>query len=127
MLDDLARTHGLHATDQLSVRVDDLTLITRAMRALRGRPPVELAGAAVVRADDLALGSEDLPPTDGLRYVTDGGDRVVVRPSGTEPKLKAYLESVVPVGPDGDVAAAREVAAARLARLRADLSSAMGI
>jgi phosphomannomutase len=127
VLDDLARTHGLHATDQLSVRVEDLTLITQAMLALRGRPPVELAGSTVVQVDDLALGSDDLPPTDGLRYVTDGGDRVVVRPSGTEPKLKAYLESVVPVGADGDVAGAREVAAARLARLRADLSAAMGL
>jgi phosphomannomutase len=50
-----------------------------------------------------------------------------VRPSGTEPKLKAYLESVVPVGPDGDVAAARAVAADRLARLRADLAAAMDL
>ena len=50
-----------------------------------------------------------------------------MRPSGTEPKLKAYLESVVPVGADGDVVAAREVAATRLARLRTDLAAAMGL
>lgn len=127
VLDDLARAHGVHATDQLSVRVDDLTLIVQAMLTLRRQAPTELAGSAVVQVDDLALGSDDLPPTDGLRYVTDGGDRVVVRPSGTEPKLKAYLESVVPVGADGDVRAAREVAAQRLARLRADLSAALGL
>lgn len=127
VLDDLARAHGLHATDQLSVRVDDLTLIVQAMLTLRRQPPTELAGSPVVQVDDLALGSDDLPPTDGLRYVTDGGDRVVVRPSGTEPKLKAYLESVVPVGADGDVAAARGVAAERLARLRSDLSAALGL
>lgn len=127
VLDDLARVHGVHATDQLSVRVDDLSLIVQAMLTLRRQPPTELAGSAVVQVDDLALGSDDLPPTDGLRYTTDGGDRVVVRPSGTEPKLKAYLESVVPVGADGDVHAAREVAAQRLARLRADLSAALGL
>ncbi len=127
VLDDLALEHGLHATDQLSVRVEDLSLITQAMQTLRRRPPTELAGSAVVEADDLSHGSDDLPPTDGLRYRTSGGDRVVVRPSGTEPKLKAYLESVVPVGADGDVAAARVVAADRLARLRADLSAAMGL
>lgn len=127
VLDDLARAHGLHATDQLSVRVDDLSLIVEAMLTLRRQPPTELAGSAVVQVDDLALGSDDLPPTDGLRYLTDGGDRVVVRPSGTEPKLKAYLESVVPVGADGDVAAAREVATRRLARIRADLSVALGL
>lgn len=127
VLDDLARAHGLHATDQLSVRVDDLSLIVEAMLTLRRQPPTELAGSAVVQVDDLALGSDDVPPTDGLRYVTDGGDRVVVRPSGTEPKLKAYLESVVRVGADGDVAAAREVATGRLARIRADLSAALGL
>ncbi len=127
VLDDLALEHGLHATDQLSVRVEDLSLITRAMLTLRRRPPSELAGSPVIEADDLAHGSADLPPTDGLRYRTSGGDRVVVRPSGTEPKLKAYLESVVPVGADGDVAAAREIAADRLARVRADLSAAMGL
>lgn len=127
VLDDLARDHGLHATDQLSVRVDDLALIVQSMLTLRRQPPTELAGSAVVQVDDLALGSDDLPPTDGLRYVTDGGDRVVVRPSGTEPKLKAYLESVVPVGADGDVRAARQVASQRLARIRADLSAALGL
>ena len=127
VLDDLALEHGLHATDQLSVRVEDLSVIATAMQTLRGRPPVELAGSRVESAEDLSHGTEDLPPTDGLRYRTSGGDRVVVRPSGTEPKLKAYLESVVPVGADGDVVAAREVAAARLARLRTDLAAAMGV
>ncbi len=127
VLDDLALEHGLHATDQLSVRVEDLSVIATAMQTLRGRPPAELAGSRVESAEDLSHGTEDLPPTDGLRYRTSGGDRVVVRPSGTEPKLKAYLESVVPVGADGDVVAAREVAAARLARLRTDLAAAMGL
>ncbi len=124
-LDDLARRHGLHATDQLSVRVDDLTLISDAMARGRQWPPSVLAGSPVVEVDDLALGSEGLPPTDGLRWTTAGGDRVVVRPSGTEPKLKAYLEVVVPVT-DG-VPAAQAEAGARLAELRSDVAGALGL
>jgi phosphomannomutase len=119
-LDDLARRHGLHATDQVSLRVDDLDLITGAMRRLRDQPPAALAGSAVTEVVDLADGADGLPPTDGLRYRTAAGDRVVVRPSGTEPKLKAYLEVVVTVDGD-DVAAARAVATERLAELGADV------
>lgn len=126
LLDDIAVAHGLHATDQLSVRVTDLSLIAAAMERLRTQPPATLGGAEVTAAEDLTEGSADLPPTDGLRYRTADGSRVVVRPSGTEPKLKCYLEVVVPVA-DGDVAAAREVAAGKLAALRADIAAAAGI
>ncbi|MFF3490907.1 phospho-sugar mutase [Streptomyces sp. NPDC002795] len=126
-LDDLALAHGLHATDQLSVRVEDLSVIADAMRRLREAPPVELAGLPVTRADDLAEGAGGLPPTDGLRYVLDGA-RVVVRPSGTEPKLKCYLEVVVAVagGRDG-LPAARATAVERLAAIKRDLAVAAGI
>jgi phosphomannomutase len=124
LLDDLAREHGLHATDQLSVRVEDLSLIEDAMARLRTEPPARLGGRAVERADDLATGSADLPPTDGLRYTLADGGRVVVRPSGTEPKLKAYLEVVVPVA-DGDVATARRTAAADLSAIKRDLAAAL--
>ena len=94
--------HGLHATDQLSVRVDDLAAIAGGdgPAARRTRRP-RSAGSPVEPVDDLALGSADLPPTDGLRYRLADGARVVVRPSGTEPKLKCYLEVVVPVRPGG--------------------------
>ncbi|GAA4804320.1 phospho-sugar mutase [Nocardioides caeni] len=126
LLDDIAVTHGLHATDQLSVRVTDLAEIAAAMERLRTTPPTSLGGSEVTDADDLALGSAVLPPTDGLRYRTADGGRVVVRPSGTEPKLKCYLEVVVPVV-DGDVATAREEAATRLVALRADIAAAAGI
>ncbi|KRC54991.1 MULTISPECIES: phospho-sugar mutase [unclassified Nocardioides] len=126
LLDDIAIEHGLHATDQLSVRVTDLSLIAAAMEQLRTAPPATLGGSPVTTADDLTKGSADLPPTDGLRYRTADGSRVVVRPSGTEPKLKCYLEVVVPVA-DGDVAAARTIAAERLAGLRADIAAAAGI
>jgi phosphomannomutase len=120
-LDDLARRHGVHATDQLSIRVAELSLIERAMASLRAEPPATLGGSEVTQAEDLAEGG-DLPPTDGLLYRTADGGRVVVRPSGTEPKLKCYLEAVVPVE-QADVDAARVVAAVRLAGMRADLGA----
>jgi phosphomannomutase len=126
LLDDLATEHGLHATDQLSVRVEDLSLIDDAMARLRATPPTSLGGRAVESAEDLAAGSADLPPTDGLRYRLAEGGRVVVRPSGTEPKLKAYLEVVIPVDRD-DVASARDLAAAALAAITSDLSEALAL
>ncbi|MFF6951624.1 phospho-sugar mutase [Streptomyces iakyrus] len=126
LLDDLAVEHGLHATDQLSVRVEDLSLIAAAMRRLREQPPTELAGLPITRTDDLTKGTAELPPTDGLRYTLDGA-RVIVRPSGTEPKLKCYLEVVVPVGSHEDLPAARAKATALLASIKRDLSTAAGI
>ncbi|MFI0998943.1 phospho-sugar mutase [Streptomyces galbus] len=126
LLDDLAVEHGLHATDQLSVRVQDLSVIADAMRRLREHPPAELAGLPVTRAEDLSRGTESLPPTDGLRYTLDGA-RVVVRPSGTEPKLKCYLEVVVPVDGHAGLPAARATAAGLLTAIKRDLSAAAGI
>jgi phosphomannomutase len=125
-LDDLAREHGLHATDQLSVRVTDLARIKDAMARLRTTPPARLGGLLVEQVDDLATGTAELPPTDGLRYRLADGARVIVRPSGTEPKIKAYLEVVVPVEGD-DVDAARISAAGRLDAIRADLAAAAGL
>ncbi|GAA2101487.1 phospho-sugar mutase [Kitasatospora saccharophila] len=131
LLDDLALAHGLHATDQLSVRVEDLSVISDAMAALREKPPVELAGLTVTRADDLTAGTPDLPPTDGLRYLLTGPSvtsaRVVVRPSGTEPKLKCYLEAVLPVPTPADLPAARAAAQALLDALKQDFATAAGL
>jgi phosphomannomutase len=126
LLDDLAVEHGLHATDQLSVRVEDLSVIADAMRRLREQPPTELAGLAITRAEDLTRGTDRLPPTDGLRYTLDGA-RVIVRPSGTEPKLKCYLEVVVPVAGHSALPAARARATELLAAIKRDLSAAAGI
>ncbi|WP_406124308.1 phospho-sugar mutase [Streptomyces canus] len=126
LLDDLAVDHGLHATDQLAVRVEDLSVIARAMEQLREHPPTELAGLAITRAEDLTQGTDRLPPTDGLRYTLDGA-RVVVRPSGTEPKLKCYLEVVVPVATHADLPAAHARAADLLTAIKRDLSAAAGI
>ncbi|MFB6725602.1 phospho-sugar mutase [Kribbella sp. NPDC056345] len=126
LLDDLASKYGLHATDQLSVRVEDLSLIQTAMTNLRTTPPTTLGTHSVVQIDDLAEGSEALPPTDGLRYTLSEGARVVVRPSGTEPKLKCYLEVVIPVQNE-DVAAARVAAANDLEGIKQALSTALGL
>ncbi|MFI2375250.1 phospho-sugar mutase [Streptomyces sp. NPDC018964] len=126
LLDDLAVEHGLHVTDQLSVRVEDLSVIAGAMRRLRERPPTRLAGLPITSAEDLTRGTETLPPTDGLRYTLDGA-RVIVRPSGTEPKLKCYLEVVVPVCTHADLPAARARAADLLAALKRDFATAAGI
>ncbi len=126
LLDDIAVEHGLHATDQISVRVTDLAEIGAAMARLREAPPASLGGLAVERAEDLSAGVADLPPTDGLRYYLADGARVIVRPSGTEPKIKCYLEVVVPVA-GGDVTAARTAAAATLATMKADIAAAAGI
>lgn len=118
LLDDLDREHGVYATDAFSVRVADLSLIGQVMERLRSQPPAHVAGHVVARLDDLATGSADLPPTDGLRFALADDTRVIVRPSGTEPKLKVYLEAVVPV--TGTLGEARAEAAARLAAVRAD-------
>ncbi len=130
-LDDLARRFGLHATDQLSVRMDDLAAITTVVDRLREHPPTSLGGLAVEQVDDLAAGSADVPPTDGLRFRLADHARVVVRPSGTEPKLKCYLEVVVPVEEGDDsrdaVDAARISAAGRLDAIRGDLRAAAGL
>ncbi len=130
-LDQIAMRHGVHATDQLSVRVADLSLIADAMARLRDAPPQRLGGLDVELVDDLALGSAGLPPTEGLRFRLDEGARVIVRPSGTEPKLKCYLEVVVPVGTDQEpteaLVAARIVALQRLDAIRTDLADALGI
>ncbi len=128
-LDEIARVYGLHATDQLSFRVTDLSEIGAAMDRLRATPPTVLGGLAVEQVDDLTAGSAELPPTDGLRYRLAEGARVVVRPSGTEPKLKCYLEVAVPVeeGEPGGVDAARIAATGRLDAIRTDLAAALGL
>ena len=128
ILDDIAREHGLHATDQLSVRMDDLAAIPAVVDRLRSNPPTSLGGLEVLGVDDLAQGSATLPPTNGLRLRLADDARVVVRPSGTEPKIKCYLEVVVPVDDDeGGVDAARINAVGRLDAIRNDLKVAAGL
>jgi phosphomannomutase len=130
-LDELAREYGLHATDQVSVRVSDLAQIGAAVDRLRAAPPSSLGGLPVTAVDDLFLGAGGLPPTEGLRYWLDGTTlgcgqaRVVVRPSGTEPKLKCYLELVVDVTMSVDDA--RVLAHGVLHQIGIDLRAALGL
>ena len=121
VLDDLALAHGVHYTDSFAVRVDDLSVIGTVMSRLRLDPPTVLGGVRVTRIDDLSEGSEQLPPTDGLRYHLEDESRVIVRPSGTEPKLKVYLEAIVPVEPSSGLAAAKVEARGRSDRARASM------
>jgi len=121
-LDELAREHGLFVTGQLSVRVEDLSIISGAMERVRAAPPSSLLGREVTFAD---LAREE-PPVDAVRLLGDGV-RVIVRPSGTEPKLKAYLETVVPVHEDAGLIAARGRGADELDQLRAEMSAALGL
>ncbi|MEU1888192.1 phospho-sugar mutase [Micromonospora sp. WMMD987] len=118
-LDELAAEFGVHHTDQLSVRVDDLRIIAAAMARVRATTPTTLLGAPVT-------GAQDLLPDADVVILRTATARVVIRPSGTEPKLKAYLEVVEPVA-DGDVPAARTRAAAALTTLRAEVAAALGI
>ena len=123
-LDDIAREYGVHATDQISVRVEDLSIIAGAMARLRAQAPAFLL-------DEPATAQDLLPDTDAIILRFAGG-RVVVRPSGTEPKLKAYLEVVAAVdggtgASDDALAAATARAGARLAVLRAEVTAALGL
>lgn len=128
LLDDVARAHGLHATDQLSVRMDDAAAIAAVVDRLRENPPSSLGGFAVVLVEDLSRGAQGLSPTNGLRFRLADGGRVVVRPSGTEPKIKCYLEVVVPVADQEDgVDAARISAVGRLDAIRGDLKRVAGL
>ena len=100
VLDQLALTHGLHVTDQVSVRVTDLAQVDTVMTALRTNPPKLLGNLAVAKIDDLATGLGKLPETDAIVIHLLGNNeiakaRVIIRPSGTEPKIKCYLEVVV--------------------------------
>lgn len=124
-LDEIARMFGVHVTGQVSFRVADLSLIADAMARLRAHLPTALAGVAVT-ASDLSEGWNGLPPTDGVLFEGDGV-RVVARPSGTEPKLKVYLQASLPPARSQDLPAARAEASGRLERLKADMTAALGL
>jgi phosphomannomutase len=116
--DDLERAHGVHLTSQLTLRTADQAQV---MSRLRAAPPEAFGGEAVSGLTDLAEGSGTVPRADVLIFrLADG--RVVLRPSGTEPKIKCYIEITEPTA-GRSLAAAREAAAARLAPLRAALQA----
>ena len=94
LLDQVWVRHGFHGTEQISIRVADMSRITQLLAGIRKNPPTHIAGRAVLSIDDLAEPKDGLPPTDGLRLWIDGGIRMIVRPSGTEAKMKCYLEVI---------------------------------
>ncbi|WP_084106066.1 phospho-sugar mutase [Demequina sp. NBRC 110056] len=120
-IDDLARAYGVYLTRQVSARFADIDQIPALMERLLASPPESLAGSAVTSTDDMNAGFRGLPGTNGLHLATESGARVIIRPSGTEPKVKAYLEVVTPV--DGEVADAREAASAAMDALEADVKA----
>jgi len=130
-LDALSTEHGVYLSDQISIRFEQDSDIARTMRRLRSTPPTSLADSRVERVEDLAASSgttpSPLPPTDALRWLTATNARVILRPSGTEPKLKCYLEVVVAVGDDGPSDGSHQPrnAHAALAAARAEARSQM--
>ncbi|MGX1793581.1 phospho-sugar mutase [Microbacterium sp. NPDC055312] len=93
LLDELGAEIGHFASGQVSVRVDDLALIGATMASLRAQPPAAFGTRTIASAEDLAAGDVGVPAGDVLRYRLDDGSRVIVRPSGTEPKLKVYIDA----------------------------------
>lgn len=126
-LDELSLRHGLHASDQLSIRVADLGLLDAMMNRLRVSPPEAFGSSAVESFVDLAEGSGQLPPTDGLLYLTRDQTRVIIRPSGTEPKLKCYLEVLHPVESAAELPEARQAARLALDAVISDVREALGL
>lgn len=94
LLDEVWARHGFHATEQISIRLSDLSKVGVILGGLRNNPPKEIAGRPVASIDDLAAPKDGLPPTDGLRIWLDGGVRIIIRPSGTEAKMKCYIEAI---------------------------------
>jgi phosphomannomutase len=122
-LDEFAETFGGYASSQISIRVSELALIGQTMARLRSELPSHVGGIRVEQIDDFVDGFESFPPSDLLRFHLDGGARVIVRPSGTEPKLKCYLDTV---SHDGSGTERFAAARARLAVLDAGMRELLG-
>jgi phosphomannomutase len=103
LLNEVWARHGFHGTEQISIRVADMSAITRLLTGLRQSPPAKIAGRTVESIDDLAAPTNGLPPTDGLRIWLSGGVRVIIRPSGTEAKLKCYIEVITKSAEEADL------------------------
>jgi phosphomannomutase len=120
-LDDIYRRVGLFVTEQVSITkpgAEGIAEIKAAMTKFRAAPPKELGGIAMESVVDLAKGEGGLPPSDVLVFKLAGGRRVIMRPSGTEPKLKSYYEVRIEVGADEAIATARGRGLAELGKLR---------
>ena len=114
---EFADRFGAFASTQISIRVANLSDIPFISSKFRIAPPVTLGGHEVTAVDDFANGFDGFPPTDLIRLTIDGGSRVIVRPSGTEPKLKIYIDAAVTNG-DNRTGRVAEVVAAIESDLR---------
>ena len=123
-LDAIDLEYGVFLTRQVSARLESVEAVAEAVAAILASPPTTLGGSAVAVAEDMGLGIDGLPPTPGLRLVTASGARVIIRPSGTEPKVKAYLEVIEPAGQS--TARARATAERLMAALESDVRAALG-
>ncbi len=123
-LDQLHLRHGVHLTAPVTLRLADMSVVGPVLQRLLADPPADLAGVPLDTVEDLSAGVDGLPPTTGVRLRAGSAARVVVRPSGTEPKLKAYLEVVVPAG--ADLAQARAAATQRMASLSGQVRALLG-
>jgi len=94
LLDEVWARHGFHATEQIAIRLSDLSQVDMILGDLRSNPPKQIAGWSVTAIDDLAKPEDGLPPTEGLRIWLTGGIRIIIRPSGTEAKMKCYIEVI---------------------------------
>jgi phosphomannomutase len=98
-LERIASVYGRHLTAQVSVRVEGAGATERLserMAELRADPPTAVGPHAVERITDYLSDGTGLPQSDILRFDVAGGGRIMLRPSGTEPKLKIYVELIVP-------------------------------
>jgi phosphomannomutase len=94
LLDEIWSVHGYHATEQISIRVEEISQVMVLLSDLRSKPPHQIAGRLVTSIEDLSNPTDGLPPTDGLRIWLEGSVRIIIRPSGTEAKLKCYIEVI---------------------------------
>ncbi|PZF12613.1 phospho-sugar mutase [Curtobacterium sp. MCPF17_011] len=112
-LEAFAERFGAFASGQVATRVDDLSRIGEIMASLRTSTPTDLGGVEITSVTDFLDGVEGFPPSDILRFDLDGGARVIVRPSGTEPKVKVYIDTVAGTSAEATALADRLAAAVR--------------
>ena len=103
LLNDVWQRHGFHGTEQISIRVSDMSAISHLLDGIRKNPPQEIAGLLVDSIEDLSDPKDGLPPTDGLRIWLAGGIRIIIRPSGTEAKMKCYVEVITKTSEESEL------------------------
>ena len=108
-LDEIWLEIGFHRTESISIRVANIAETQETLHKIRTNPPATIAGYGIIKLDDLLTPTDGLLPTNGLRLWLADNIRIIIRPSGTEPKLKCYIESVRPTGSEIEKSAAEEI------------------